>query len=650
MIPKETIALIFEAARIEEVVGDFVQLKRSGSNFKGLSPFVNEKTPSFYVSPAKGIFKCFSSGKGGSAVTFLMEHEKLTYPEALRFLAKKYNIEVKEEEQTAEQIAVQNERESLMVILQYAQEYFTNFLWNEDEGKSIGLGYFRERGFTDTTLNKFLLGYHPEGRDMFTKGALAKGYKSEFLEKLGLTKVRDGRSFDFFHGRVMFPIQNLTGRVIGFGGRVLKTTDKNIAKYFNSPESEVYNKSKTLYGIYQAKNRIVGEDNCYLVEGYTDVLAMHQAGVENAVASSGTSLTIDQVQLIKRFTQNITILYDGDSAGIKASFRGINMILEAGMNVKVVLFPDGDDPDSYSRKVSTEVLKEYLTKQAKDFISFKTGLLLDEAGKDPIRRAGIIKDIVESIALVPDAIMRSSYVRATSQMMDIQEQILINELNKIRKSQVKEDFRKQTGGQADVQEIPDDLFAPDDGPRQDVVDIAYQEREIVRILLNYGHLDFDYHHEDETGEIQTGKQNVAEFIVDTILADEIVFESEIFQRIFDLMKEEYRANPMGLVNHEDTEVRQLAAELATNTYSLSENWKHRHYIHTHTEETLIEKSVKTSLYSYLLKRVEMIIHNIRLKLKDTEDFDVVMELMQEQVNYEKAKAAFSKELDRIILK
>ncbi len=646
MIPKETIALILDAVRIEEVVGDFVQLKRSGSNFKGLSPFTNEKTPSFYVSPAKGIFKDFSTGKGGDAVKFLREHEKLSYPEALRYLARKYNIEVKEEELTAEQVQAQNERESLLLVLQFANEYFNNFLWEEDEGKSIGLGYFRERGFTDSIIKKFSLGYHPEGRDKFTKAALAKGYKIEYLEKLGLTKIREEKQFDFFHGRVMFPIQNLTGRVIGFGGRVLKA-DKNIAKYFNSPESEIYTKSKTLYGIFQAKNKIVGEDNCYLVEGYTDVLAMHQAGVENAVASSGTSLTTDQIQLIKRFTQNVTILYDGDAAGIKASFRGINMVLEAGLNVKVVLFPDGDDPDSYSRKVSTDELKTYLNTQAKDFISFKTGLLLDEAGKDPIKRAGIIKDIVESIALVPDSIMRSSYVRAASQTMDIQEQVLVNELNRIRRNQVRDEAKKQ----GDYQEIPEVFVPPVEQTRENKIDIEYQERELLRILINYGHQDFDFKHKDpETKEEILYKQNVAEFIIDTLEGEEISFESELHQQTLVLIRDEFRSNPTGLVSHESDEISQLASGLVTNIYSLSENWKNRHFVHTHTEETKLELSVRTSLFSYMLKRVEMIIDGIRQKLKETQNAEEVNDLLAEQIRYEMAKAQFSKELSRIIIR
>lgn len=640
MIPKETIGQILDSARIEEVVGDFVQLKRSGSNYKGLSPFVNEKTPSFYVSPAKGIFKCFSSGKGGSAVTFLMEHEKLSYPEALRYLAKKYNIEVQEEEQTAEQIAEQNERESLLLVLQFAQEYMSNFLWEEDEGKSIGLGYFRERGFTDVTLKKFMLGYHPEGRDHFTKAALAKGYKIEYLEKLGLTKIRDGRQFDFFHGRVMFPIQNLTGRVIGFGGRVLKTDNKAIAKYFNSPESELYNKSKTLYGIFQAKNRIVGEDNCYLVEGYTDVLAMHQAGIENAVASSGTSLTIEQVQLIKRFTHNITILYDGDAAGIKASFRGINMVLEAGLNVKVVLFPDGDDPDSYSKKVSSEEMKDYLKKQAKDFISFKTGLLLEEAGKDPIKRAGIIKDIVESVALVPDAIMRSSYLRATSQMMDIQEQVLINELNRIRKNQIKEESRKQ----GDFQEIPDDLFAPPEEPQQARIEISFHEREILRILINYGHLDFEYRSDKESEPVI---QNVADFVIETILADEIVFENPLFQKVFELTRDHYKENPLGLVHHEEPEIREFVAGLLSSQYDLH-NWESKKVL-VKTEDKMLPAVVQEGLFSYLLKRIESIIVQLENQLKQLENGEPD-EILMEIKLYLQAKVAFSKELGRIILK
>lgn len=647
MIPKEVIAQILDATRIEEVVGDFVQLKRSGSSLKGLSPFSNEKTPSFYVSPAKGIFKDFSSGKGGSAVTFLMEHEKLSYPEALRYLARKYNIEISEEELTAEQVQEQNERESLLLILKFAQEYFSDILHHDDEGMSVGLSYFRERGFSDPIIKKFQLGYHPEGRDKFTRHALEKGYRQEYLEKLGLTRSRDGKLFDFFHGRVMFPIHNLTGRVIGFGGRILRS-DKNTAKYFNSPESELYNKSRTLYGIFQAKNKIVGEDNCYLVEGYTDVLSLHQAGIENTVASSGTSLTVEQIQLIKRYTPNVTILYDGDAAGIRASFRGIDMVLEAGLNVKVVLFPDGDDPDSYSRKVSTEELKNYLQTAARDFITFKTGLLLSDAGTDPIKRAAIIQDIVSSVALVPDAIMRSTYLRATSQMMDISEQVLINELNKIRRNRDRDEARKA----GDFQEIPLPPPIPAPEPPSEVLNVEHQEKELIRILLLYGHLDFDFTHRESDGTPPVIiKQNVADFIIETIISDEIYFENPLYLEMFRLLQNDYKENPQRLIYHEDPAIAGVAANLSTSPYQLSENWEKRHFVITPTEEKLLEKAVKSSLYDYLLKRVDLTIHGILQKLRESrEDNEEFHALMNEQMQYIEAKKVLSGELNRVIIR
>jgi DNA primase len=384
MIPKETIDKIYENIMIEDVVGDFVQLKKAGTNYKGLSPFTSEKTPSFFVSPAKGIYKCFSSGKGGNAVNFLMEHERFSYPEALRWLADKYGIEVQEEEQSAEEIAELNERESLAIVTTFAQEFFTEQLFETEEGRAVGLSYFKERGFREDTIKEFLLGYCPDDWDAFTKAALKKGYELKYLEKAGLTKSRNGSPYDFFRGRVMFPIRNISGKVIGFGGRTLKS-DKKVAKYFNSPESELYNKSRVLYGLYLAKNEILKQDLCYLVEGYTDVISLNQNGVVNVVSSSGTSMTEGQIKQIKRYTKNITILYDGDAAGIKASFRGIDMILSQGMNVKVVLFPEGEDPDSYAKSVSTTVLKNYIENEAKDFIVFKTDLLAEDSKDDPIK-------------------------------------------------------------------------------------------------------------------------------------------------------------------------------------------------------------------------------------------------------------------------
>ncbi len=434
LIPPHIVDEIIQTARIEEVIGEFVSLKRAGSNLKGVSPFVDEKTPSFMVSPAKQIYKCFSSGKGGNVVSFLMEKEHYSYPEALRWLASKYGITVPEErQQSAEELAAVSERESLYIINEFAKEHFMERMHNHQEGQAIGLSYFEERGFRKDIIQKFQLGYCLNQGDDFTKSALAKGYKQEYLEKVGLVKTKEERSFDFFRGRVMFPIHSVSGRVLGFGGRTLQN-DKKIAKYFNSPESIIYNKSEILYGLFFAKGDMIKYDNCFLCEGYTDVISMHQAGVTNVVASSGTSLTKDQIKLVKRYTNNITILYDGDAAGIKASFRGIDLILEEGMNVKVVLFPDGDDPDSYSKKVSTTELMDFIKANTKDFVSFKTSLLLSDANNDPIQKASLIKDIVQSISLIPDQITRSVYSKEIARQFEIDEAVVLNELNNKRKT------------------------------------------------------------------------------------------------------------------------------------------------------------------------------------------------------------------------
>lgn len=642
MISKETVSLILDAARIEEVIGDFVQLKKTGSHFKGLSPFSTERTPSFIVSPTKGIFKDFSSGKGGSAVTFLMEHEKFTYPEALKYLAAKYNITIEEKEQTADEIKEEKERESLFLIMQFAEKYFSEQLTDSEEGKSIALSYFRERGFGDSVIKKFSLGYNPEGRDSFTKTALEKGYKLEYLIKLGLTRSKDDRHFDFFQGRVMFPIHSVGGRVIGFGGRTLRN-DKNLAKYFNSPESELYNKSRILYGLFQAKNKIVSEDNCYLVEGYTDVVSLQQAGIENVVASSGTALTKEQIALIRRYTKNITILYDGDKAGIKASFRGIDLILEAGMTVRVILFPDGHDPDSFSKSVNSDELIKYLQEQPKDFITFKTLNLLKDSGNDPIKKAEVVKDIVGSIALIPDGIFRSTSIRVASQVLDMDEQVLLNELNRVRGNRIKEESRNS----GDFQEIPPSESFPADNPKNDSLSAEGLELELLRILINYGHLHFNFDIEDEdTGVKSVVEQNVADFIIETIVSDEIVFEKPLHLELFGLLQEEYRKNPLHLVHYENPAIASLATDLCSNPYQLSENWYNRHFIKTATEADKLEKVVKESLYAYLLRRIQFILISIQEKIKLSEDEDLLVEYM----NYEKAKIIFSKELNRVIIK
>lgn len=481
LISKATIDTVFETARVEEVIGDFVQLKRAGSNFKGLSPFSDERSPSFMVSPVKQIWKDFSSGKGGNVVAFLMEHEHFTYPEAIRYLAKKYNIEIEETEQTDAEKANTDVRESMFLVSEFAKNYFHSTLFNTEEGKAIGYSYFKERGFTNETIKKFGLGYSPETWDAFTKEALGKGYQLQYLESTGLTIPKDDRPFDRFKGRVMFPIQSMSGRTLGFGGRIL-TNDKKAAKYLNSPESEIYHKSKVLYGIFQAKQAIAKQNNCYLVEGYTDVIQFHQAGIENVVASSGTALTPDQIRLINRLTKNITVLFDGDAAGLRASIRGIDLILEEGMNVKVCTFPDGDDPDSFAKKTSYDDLVAYLENNAKDFIQFKASLLMNEAKNDPIKKADLIRDMVTSISKIPDRIQREIYLQECSRIMDISEQVLVSTLAQLVQKDIAEIGKKQKQEQKAFEVVKNE------NPVQaEKVDVLYRlERKIIEILLLYG--------------------------------------------------------------------------------------------------------------------------------------------------------------------
>ncbi|HPP93698.1 MAG TPA: DNA primase, partial [Bacteroidales bacterium] len=493
MIDHLTIQRILDAAQIVEVIQEFVHLKKRGVNYLGLCPFHNEKTPSFTVSPSKGIFKCFGCGKGGNVVNFIMEHEHLSYPEALKYLARKYNIEVEEKEITREDIEKQNERESMLVLTAYAGKQFMNNLFNTDEGKSVGLSYFRERGFRHDTLKKFEAGYCPEKRDAFTSKALADGFSEEYLVKTGLSIKGEERLFDRFSGRVIFPIHSLSGQILGFGGRILKS-DPRAAKYINSPESDIYHKSRIVYGIYQARKAITKEDKCYLVEGYTDVMSLHEAGIENVVASSGTSLTYEQVRLIKRFTRNITIIYDGDEAGIKASLRGTDIVLEEGMNVKIVLLPDGEDPDSFSRKVTNEELRNYIKNQETDFIRFKTKLLLAETKNDPVKRVALIRDIVNSIAVIPETISRTIYIKECSTMMEVPEAVIYNEVNKLRRQKTFQDRNKYPA--------PEDLPVPVAQPSKPAMPPEgsyHSEREIIRLLLKYGSDVFDRKTNPEDG-------------------------------------------------------------------------------------------------------------------------------------------------------
>ena len=553
MISKATIDTVYETARVEEVIGDFVQLKRAGSNYKGLSPFSDERSPSFMVSPVKQIWKDFSSGKGGNSVAFLMEHEHFTYPEAIRYLAKKYNIEIEETEQTDEEKANTDIKESMYLVSEFAKNYFHNILLHSEEGKAIGLSYFKERGFTNETITKFALGYSPETWDAFTKEALGKGYKLEFLESTGLTIPKEDRPFDRFKGRVMFPIQSMSGRILGFGGRIL-TNDKKAAKYLNSPESEIYHKSKVLYGIFQAKQSIAKLNNCYLVEGYTDVIQFNQAGIENVVASSGTALTPDQIRLINRLTKNITVLFDGDAAGLRASIRGIDLILEEGMNVKVCAFPDGEDPDSFAKKTSYDDLVAYLENNAKDFIQFKASLLMKDAQNDPIKKADLIREMVQSISKIPDRIQREIYIQECSRIMDISEQVLVSTLAQLVQKDIAEVGKKQKQEQKAFEIVKNE--APVQAQK---IDILYHlERKIIEILLLYGNKVEEFEDvllktngEGEIEQVVEKKEyKVYQRIYLSLQEDEVELANPLFRAIFnDLINYYLQNEDFGIENY-----------------------------------------------------------------------------------------------------
>lgn len=654
MITKETIDRILETARIEEVVGDFVALKKRGTNLLGLCPFHNEKTPSFNVNPARNIFKCFGCGKGGNAVNFLMEHEHYSYPEALKYLAAKYKIEIEETAPDPQQQQLNDEREGLYVLNSFAQKTFTEQLLETDEGKAIGMTYYKERGFTEETIRKFQLGYSLNEWSAFADHAIKSGYKEEYLLKTGICYKNDrGKWIDRFRGRVMFPIHNLSGRVIGFGGRILKKDDK-VAKYVNSPESEIYIKSKSLYGIFFAKKAILQHDNCYLVEGYTDVISLHQSGIENVVASSGTSLTVEQIRLIGRYTKNITVLYDGDPAGIKASLRGIDMILEEGMNVRIVLFPDGDDPDSYSKKHAASEVVDFIEANAKDFVVFKTNLLLKEVSNDPVRKAGLIRDVVETIARIPDPILRSTYVKQCSSLLDIDEPVLVNELNKIRRQQLKKELPAN-----DVEELlPEAIKAPQP---LDEPDTEEQERNIIRLLLNFGSKDLNYTAEEEIPD-EPGKKitvnysyNVARFIVEEIAHDQIKFDHPVYDRILNLYASRPEDSPYlepgFFLNSEDASLRDLAVELLSPRYSLSENWQEMHRIDVPLEEEDMYRTVERSVLYLKKKKVLRMLEESRQKLKEAhEDGSDLLPLMEFHLRLEKIKAEISKNLGIDVLR
>lgn len=651
MITRATIDRILQTAVIEEVVGEFVQLKRSGSAYKGLSPFSREKTPSFFVVPSKNIFKDFSSGKGGNVVDFVMEHEKLTFPEALRWLAAKYNIDIEEDAPNEQEQAQKSEREQLSIVTEWASRFFQQQLWDTDQGQAIGHSYFAERGFRDDIIRKFQLGYCPDQWDSMTRTALEQGYSLEYLKKAGLTREREGVPYDFFRGRVMFPIHNVSGKTIAFGGRTLKA-EKEIAKYFNSPESELYVKNQVLYGLYQAKNAIVKDDVCFLVEGYTDVISLHQSGVENAVASSGTSLTEGQIRQIRRYTQNITILYDGDSAGIKASFRGIDMILKEGMNVKVLLFPDGDDPDSFARKHSSDEIRSFIEANSKDFISFKTNLLLEEVGKDPVKRAGLIRSIVDSIALIPDAITRSVYVQECSRLMDIQEQVLLSELNK---SILKEYKKQQSAEPGSLEPLLDET--PKDGVPDGslpVFSLEFQEKDLVRLLLSYGERSFLLTISNEEGAEEEHPITVAEYIVGNLQQDEIILEHPVYSRIYSEYTEIIGIGQLPEVNvftqHTDHTISRESSTLLVSPYSMSDNWTARHQIYPETEEMLLKKAAKDCIFRFKLRKVqqisEQLSHEIALHEKDEEKLE---QLLKEKMLLDRAKLEIARYFGTVIM-
>lgn len=670
MISRSTIDRVFESARVEEVIGEFVQLKKAGSNFKGLSPFTDEKSPSFMVSPVKQIWKDFSTGKGGNAVSFLMEHEHYTYPEALRWLAKKYNIEIEETEQTSEEKAQMNERESMFLVSKFAKEYFHNTMLNSNKGKAIGLSYFKERGFREETIKKFDLGYCIDEWDNFTKAALAKGYDLKYLASTGLTIVKENKQFDRFKGRVMFPIHSMSGRVLGFGGRIL-TVDKKAAKYLNSPESDIYHKSKILYGIYQAKKEIAKQDNCFLVEGYTDVISFHQSGVENVVASSGTALTADQIRLVNRLTKNITVLFDGDAAGIRASIRGIDLILEQGMNVKVVQFPDGEDPDSFAKAHSDTELATYLESSAQDFINFKVSLLSKDSDNDPVKKAGVIRDIVTSISKIPDGIQREVYVQECARIMDISERVLFSELAQLLKKSVKaisKTFRKQNTPLQDPNEPPSEYFIEQEQAQMGLVkggataaqkinQLSILEKEIIRILLLYGNeelefLDFMIDFDEEGKELilsEPNKRKVSEEIYLHLQEDEIEFSNPVFQEIYNeiiyQLNQEKVIEISDFLQHENFNVVSMVTSILMEIERpdrQKSNWEKQN-IFDKEESEIINYATRIAIYN--LRRV-LIDNLVKEKFKEKRvysDFE-----KEEIMNYTFLRMKLYEKLNRVV--
>lgn len=631
-ISQATIDEVKSHIDIIDVIGDFVTLKRTGQHFKGKSPFSDEKTPSFIVFPRNQNFKDFSSGKQGDAISFIMEYDGLSYVEAIKYLAKKYGVEIEEREQSPEAIQKQNERESLFIVLNYAKDYFKELLWKSDEGKSIGLSYFKERGFTEDTIKKFDLGYSLDQWNALESDAIAKGYNPELLEKAGLIIKKEDSQYDRFRGRVIFPIHSITGKAIAFGARILKNV-KNQPKYLNSPETEVYHKSNVLYGLFQSSRSMRQNENCYLVEGYTDVISLHQHGVENVVASSGTSLTDNQIKLIHRHTDNITVLFDGDAAGVRASLRGIDMILEQGMNVKAVAFPDGEDPDSYSRKLGALGFQQFLKDKAEDFIHFKTKLLLDGRENDPVKKAETISQIISSLSIIPDQVKRAVYIKETSNLLQLDEQLLYAELNKIllnkRKEKQKEVFDAQP--EAIIERIEDQQ------QKESIDSITFQEREAIRILINYGFNQIE------------DKYNLVEHYIEEL--EPIEFSTPIYNQILEIFKGELaNGNVIDIdffKNYPDLKIQEEAINLVSERHEISENWE-RYRIFVPTEKDVLTNSVYSNILRLKFHKIKKLISLNLEELKNEKDFDKQMDLQRINVELKKAEAAFANPLGIVV--
>ena len=669
MIDQETIQRIMDAARIEEVIGQFVSLKKRGANHIGCCPFHNEKTPSFYVSPSKGIFKCFGCGEAGDAVKFLMKHEHFTYPEALRWLADKYHVEIKEEEMSAEEKERQTERDGLFHVSEFAQKYFADLLYNDEMGRAIGLSYFHSRGLSDDIIKRFGLGYCLDEWTNFTDHALHNGYSMSVLEKTGLTIIKEdtGKKYDRFRGRVMFPIYSISGRVLGFSGRIL-SSEKQAAKYVNSPDSDIYNKSRILYGLYQARTAISKADKCYLVEGNVDVISMHQSGVENTVASCGTSLTVEQIRLIKRYTLNVTVLYDGDSAGIKAALRAVDLLFAEGMHVRVTLFPDGEDPDSYAQKYGSTALQEFLASHEDNFVLYKTRVLLDGVKDDPIRRAGLLTETARTIALVTDLMERQEYIRQCSYLLKVSEDILTHEVAKAidhRRSenakQKEEGEKKAEGGENNMgsegqavvgseqatvsanspQTVPSSTLTPPEA-----------ERHLVQLLINYGDSIVSQTFKDADGKEQTADYTVAQIIISDLNNDQLSFTHPLCQRIFEqcalMLDMGGRIDTSRFMNSPDTQLQAFVAGLMVDTYSLSDSWLKSKKIHVPTIEENLRQDLTDSLHTFKAARLKQLIHSRREQLRETTDAEHQRELLTEIDYYTKIHNTLGQALGQVI--